>query len=74
MSNTATISEEQARTSESLNAIDRCDHADCGARAVAVVTLTSGSQLIFCGHHTNDLRAELTKIEATIDEAVEVSQ
>ena len=74
MSNTATISEEQVRTAESLNATDRCDHGDCGARAVAVVTLTSGSQLIFCGHHTNELKPELVKIKANIEESAEAQQ
>lgn len=32
-----------------LNALDRADC--CGVRAVAMVTLKSGSDLYFCGHH-----------------------
>jgi hypothetical protein len=34
---------------ESLTAADRCDR--CGAQAYLRVTLTSGGQLLFCGHH-----------------------
>lgn len=34
-----------------LNALDRADC--CGVRAVAKVTLNSGRDLYFCGHHYN---------------------
>jgi hypothetical protein len=36
---------------------DRCDR--CGARAYVRATLPSGSDLLFCGHHGNALRASL---------------
>ncbi len=32
-----------------LMASDRCDR--CGAQAYVRVTLTSGGELLFCGHH-----------------------
>ena len=32
-----------------LNALDRCDA--CGGRAYVRVLLTSGGELLFCGHH-----------------------
>lgn len=73
MSGTATITEAPIliRNVESLNATDRCDHGDCGARANTLVTLTSGLQLTFCGHHTNEMREKLTELKAKIDELVE---
>lgn len=33
-----------------LTAADRCDR--CGARASTRVTLPTGGELFFCGHHT----------------------
>ena len=38
-----------ATVTESLTAADRCDR--CGAQAYVRVTLNSGGQLLFCGHH-----------------------
>ena len=40
-----------------LSVADRCDR--CGARAYVRATLPSGSVLLFCGHHGEDLRASL---------------
>ena len=34
---------------ESLSAADRCDR--CGAQAYLRVTLNTGGELLFCGHH-----------------------
>ena len=34
---------------ETLTAADRCDR--CGAQAYLRVTLNSGGELLFCGHH-----------------------
>lgn len=34
---------------ETLTASDRCDR--CGAQAYLRVTLNSGGELLFCGHH-----------------------
>ena len=34
---------------ESLSAADRCDR--CGAQAYLRVTLSTGGELLFCGHH-----------------------
>lgn len=38
-----------ATVTESLTAADRCDR--CGAQAYLRVTLNSGGELLFCGHH-----------------------
>ena len=42
-----------------LTASDRCDR--CGAQAYVRVTLTSGGELLFCGHHA---RKHLPALEA----------
>lgn len=42
-----------------LNAADRCDR--CGAQAYIRVTMPSGGELLFCGHHG---RAHETKLRA----------
>ncbi len=52
-----------------LNAADRCDR--CGAQAVARATLTSGSHLLFCGHHLRAHEAGLRGASARIARAVE---
>lgn len=39
---------------------DRCDR--CGAAAKLVVTLASGGELAFCGHHANRLHADIVRI------------
>lgn len=38
-----------ATVTEPLTAADRCDR--CGAQAYLRVTLNSGGELLFCGHH-----------------------
>lgn len=54
-----------------LTAADRCDR--CGARALARVTLTSGFELLLCGHHTREhaarLRADGAQISMQVDGA-----
>lgn len=47
-----------------LTAHDRCDR--CGAQAVARATLSSGSHLLFCGHHLRAHEARLRQV-ARID-------
>jgi hypothetical protein len=39
---------------------DRCDR--CGAAAKLVVTLTSGGELAFCGHHANRHRDDILRV------------
>lgn len=45
-----------------LTASDRCDR--CGAQAYVHVRLTSGGELLFCGHHA---RAHLDKVRPLAD-------
>jgi hypothetical protein len=45
-------------TSEELT--DRCDR--CGAAAKLVVSLTSGGELAFCGHHANRHREDIVRV------------
>ena len=47
-----------------LGAGDRCDR--CGAQAVALATLASGSHLLFCGHHLRAHEAGLRAASARI--------
>ncbi len=47
-----------------LSAADRCDR--CGAQAIARATLSSGSHLLFCGHHLRAHEASLRAISARI--------
>ena len=44
-------------TSGPLTAADRCDR--CGAQAYVQVVLTSGGELLFCGHHA---KAHIDKV------------
>lgn len=37
-----------------MNALDRCDSANCGAQAYVMVKGISG-QLLFCSHHYNKI-------------------
>ena len=50
---------------ETLTTADRCDR--CGAQAYLRVTLTSGGELLFCGHHgrahSDKLRQVALKIQ-----------
>ncbi len=46
-----------------LTALDRCD--SCGAQAYIRATLTSGGQLLFCGHHGRENKDKLIALGAT---------
>ena len=46
-----------APNTEALTAADRCDR--CGAQAYVRVTLASGGELVFCGHHAAEFRDAL---------------
>lgn len=57
-----------------LTASDRCDR--CGAQAFVQVRLTSGGELLFCGHHAREhidkvrpLAAEIHDFTHTIDQS-----
>ena len=39
---------------------ERCDR--CGAAAKLVVSLTSGGELAFCGHHANRHREDIVRV------------
>ncbi len=45
---------------QELTVADRCDA--CGAQAYVRVTLSSGNDLLFCGHHARENRDELQPI------------
>lgn len=45
---------------DALTALDRCDR--CGAQAYVRVTLATGGDLLFCGHH---FRAHEDKLRIT---------
>lgn len=47
-----------------LNAADRCDR--CGAQAYVRATLTSGLELLFCGHHWYENETRLREVAAVI--------
>ena len=42
----------------------RCDR--CGAAARLELTLTTGGELAFCGHHGNRMAADINRIAARI--------
>jgi hypothetical protein len=50
---------------------DRCDR--CSAAAKLVVTLTSGGELAFCGHHANQHRDDIVRVgeRITLEEGFE---
>jgi len=52
-----------------LTADDRCDR--CGAQAYMRVTLTSGLELLFCGHHGKEFGPKLAEAGATLDDQLE---
>jgi hypothetical protein len=61
-----------ATVTEPLTAADRCDR--CGAQAYVRVTLTSGGQLLFCGHHGKAHSAKLSQVALNIhDETSKLS-
>jgi len=45
---------------------DRCDR--CGSQAYVCARLSSGSELLFCGHHARQYGSELRKIAVTIND------
>jgi hypothetical protein len=47
-----------------LTAADRCDR--CGARATTRVILASGSDLLFCGHHTRKYDDTISSVAAEV--------
>lgn len=49
---------------DALTATDRCDR--CGAQAYVRVTLTSGGELLFCGHHGRAHSAKLSQVALKI--------
>ena len=49
-----------------LTAADRCDR--CGAQAYVRVTLDTGGELMFCGHHYAELRPALEARSASIQD------
>lgn len=56
-----------------LTAADRCDR--CGAQAYVRVILTSGGELLFCGHHMRRYGESLRKVAAEIqDETVRLRE
>jgi len=44
--------------------IERCDR--CGAAAKLTVSLTSGGELAFCGHHANRHHEEIVRVAERI--------
>jgi hypothetical protein len=51
-------------TARPLTAIDRCDR--CGAQAYVRVAMSSGSELLFCGHHWHQNEDRLREVSASI--------
>lgn len=47
-----------------LTTADRCDR--CGAQAYVRVTLSSGGELLFCGHHGRAHSAKLSQVALKI--------
>lgn len=46
-----------------LTMADRCDR--CGSQAYVRATMTTGAELLFCGHHANQHRPALVGAGAT---------
>ncbi|MEU4668574.1 MULTISPECIES: hypothetical protein [unclassified Amycolatopsis] len=51
-------------TRPELTAADRCDR--CGAAAQVRAVLSSGGELLFCGHHAREHEAKLKELAAEI--------
>ncbi len=49
-----------------LTASDRCDR--CGAQAYVQVVLTSGGELLFCGHHAREHIDKVRPLAETIND------
>ncbi len=57
---------------EALTVADRCDR--CGAQAYLRVTLASGGELLFCGHHGRAHSDKLKQVALKIhDETSKIS-
>ena len=57
---------------DTLTAADRCDR--CGAQAYVRVTLPSGGELLFCGHHGRAHSEKLSQVAlAILDETAKLS-
>ena len=55
-----------------LTIADRCDR--CGAAAAVRVTLPSGGELLFCGHHGREHTPKLAQISAVIQDTRDASE
>ncbi|OLR94933.1 DUF7455 domain-containing protein [Actinokineospora sp. G85] len=51
-------------TRPELTAADRCDR--CGAAAQVRAVLSSGGELLFCGHHARAHETRLRELEAEL--------
>jgi hypothetical protein len=51
-----------------LSAIDRCDGPGCDSQARGIIILPSGSELLFCRHHTESYKAKLLSEGASVYE------
>lgn len=51
-----------------LIANDRCDGPGCDSQARGVIILASGSELLFCRHHTESYKAKLISQGASVYE------
>lgn len=49
-----------------LSAADRCDR--CGAQAYVRVSLASGGELLFCGHHGREHSEKLREVASDIQD------
>lgn len=54
---------------EKLTVADRCDR--CGAQAYVRVTLPSGGELMFCGHHAKAHEDKLRQVAIRIQDETE---
>lgn len=54
-------------TPAALTALDRCDR--CGAAAKVRAVLTTGGELLFCGHHARRHSARLVEVAASVQMA-----
>jgi hypothetical protein len=50
-----------------LTAADRCDR--CGAAAVVRAVLSTGGELLFCGHHAREHSDRLSEIAAVLHDS-----
>jgi len=50
-----------------LTAGDRCDR--CGAAAVVRAVLSTGGELLFCGHHAREHSARLEELAAVLHDS-----